>query len=130
MGSEAGLTRPSDHALTELFEAAATHVASGWCQGVSARRGNVSCAFDHDFATCFCAAGAIAKAAHAADPQGWRELYSAALAHANTRVRLSDPKLHLMSWNDHQWRTQADVVALLRECAETTRSSRGEGDGR
>ena len=103
--------------MKDLFEAAAGYVKAGWCQGISARRGNVACQFDHDFATCFCAAGAIARVAKAWRGSAWRELYSEALAYANKHIRATDPKLHLMSWNDVPERTQDDVVALLHAIA-------------
>lgn len=92
-------------------------IERGWTQGVSARSSGSCVAFDNPQADCWCAAGAIGNVAMKHDTMGWRQLYSDALTHANNVVRRSDPRAHLMMWNDALGRTQAEVVALLRECA-------------
>lgn len=91
-----------------------------WMQGAPARRADGSAAynvFEHEDVVCFCALGAIQKAA-GSDPE-----YEPASEFFRTRIlRAMGRNVSYASWNDAPVRTQAEVVAKLREAADLARS--------
>jgi hypothetical protein len=105
--------------LSELLNTAAEFVEAGWTQGVY-RNGNR-----------FCCVGAIFTAAKiAGDEEGITDIFDLARMTRETeeaalkvvartiKPRAKDYRGNIVLWNDEPERTQDEVVALLRSCAE------------
>ncbi len=92
-----------------------------WTQGVSARDADGR-ACDNSLAptaVCWCAVGAIGTAVaslHAYDPSPYKVEGAATAALARVASSAS-----VIIWNDAEYRTQAEVVAALREAARRER---------
>jgi hypothetical protein len=80
-----------------------------WTQYTLAlNKDHVSCDPKQDDAACFCAMGAIVRAANIEDD----EYYEAALTELSAHVGF-----HVPTWNDAPERTQSEVVSALRAAA-------------
>lgn len=91
---------------SEVLAAAAKHVEQGWTTGRMARdrNGNFLWSPEHPEATQWCAVGAIYKAlGYNTDTEAF--------------TFLQEKLGHISVWNDAPGRTQAEVVATLREAA-------------
>lgn len=98
----------------EVLLKAAELVERGWCQGTGAKNGaGREVSTTGRAAVCWCAEGALGRAAHGCEDH---DFYAAknALLRALPSLVLSIPE-----WNDAPGRTQAEVVAALRAAAET-----------
>ena len=83
-----------------------------WTQGAEARDANgEELSYPYDDAVCFCAGGAVWKAGHE-----WSVAISAWRLFQSTVPYEDGPE-----WNDEPERTQAEVVAKLREAAAKAR---------
>jgi hypothetical protein len=100
--------------IADILDRAADIVAKGWAQAAYARtRTGRKIGATCRAATCWCAVGAIKKAAGIEDvlaPQVWDA----------ARLPFGSPNA-LTEWNDAPGRTQSEVVAKLREAAALAR---------
>lgn len=104
---------------SDVLEAAANLLEKpgAWTQGVFARNAKgVVVGFRDDSATCFCAAGAIYRSAKS------NALGDPAINLLNTWARRRHFE-HLAKWNDAPERTQAEVVAALRQAARQSKGA-------
>lgn len=108
---------------SDILEKAAEIVASGWTQGAFARDKagtDIADTFPHEIVpTCFCVFGAI-NVANGLAPDTERFGGTDGLSPADRfalRALGFDIAFQLAEWNDAPDRTQAEVVAKLREAA-------------
>lgn len=98
-------------------------VAQGWTQGVSARDADgYAVRIDSPKATCFCAAGAIARAAMKLNPDIlWPATeISAAFDEFQRFITVAEGRATgFRAWNDRLVREPHHVVDALRRCAES-----------
>lgn len=103
--------------VADILERAAKLIEpeGAWTQGsfASAASGKPTGSIWNDNASCFCIRGAIARIAGA--------LYSGAAIFATRVILGNDDQAALARWNDAPERTQAEVVAKLREAAAKAR---------
>ncbi len=99
----------------DILRRAAELVELGWCRGhVAENAAGLSVRACDPCAVKWCAAGALDCAAGldtAAMVEAWRLVTNA------VHRREGHKSLDLVTWNDAPGRTQAEVAALLRECA-------------
>lgn len=99
--------------VAELLERAAEQVAKGWCQGHGAEdaRG-YSTRTDSPSAIRWCAIGAIDLHGVYPEVEQARQALCAVIGESSVAI-----------WNDRAGRTQAEVVAALRQAAERARQA-------
>lgn len=92
-----------------------------WTQNVFARNsGGENVGVRHDSAACWCAMGAIRRIGGGAQTPATRDAVSAleTMLSDGARNVSSDDDVWIPKWNDAEGRTQAEVVAMFRRCAE------------
>jgi hypothetical protein len=105
--------------VSEILSAAADLIEpeGKWTQGYYARdQFGSDCEPEDSCAVCWCTIGAIERASEESVSDDC-EAYNA----AEQAVAAALPGITIVSWNDAPERTQADVVAKLREAAERAR---------
>lgn len=106
--------------VAEVLDGAADLLTpeGAWTQGRMARRqtGHTAWSLFDDSAVCFCAIGAMIRVSGSYEPDLKEEAFAEALGFASAS--------RLASWNDDPGRTQAEVVAKLREAAALAREAR------
>lgn len=112
-------------ATAVVLDRAAALCERGWTQGTAARYDDGSpaeCYRDND-AVCWCAIGAISRASYETEGEA-RVLYNASeLALIEWSVSAVSGYNSITAWNDAPERTQAEVVAALREAARRERET-------
>lgn len=99
--------------VAEVLRAAASLVESGWCQKAMATDASGRpVPEDDDTASCFCALGAVIRAADYDSG-----VYMAALDRFCEFIYAETGHFAVSRWNDTPGRTAEDVAARLRECA-------------
>lgn len=101
--------------VADVLDAAADLIEpeGAWTQGAYARTAKGFCIGPHeDAATCFCMRGALRRVGAVGD---WDESSPATRAIGFQTAR------QMTQWNDRPRRTQAEVVAKLREAAALAR---------
>lgn len=99
----------SEMTVAEVLEGAADRVANGWCQGV------------YYYDGCFCVLGAIADACN--EDAMKISFFERLPGEATHQLRGVTGAFVLQAWNDAPDRTQAEVVAKLREAAAVARGN-------
>ena len=103
--------------IRKILVDAAKIVNAGWCQGeMATNRKGVPREVRAKDAVCFCATGALWKAACGEGPDLTRE-EARTLHHANNKLREVIGERIIVDWNDREGQTAAKVVACLHEAA-------------
>ncbi len=100
--------------VAETLDKARALIEKGWTQGASARgKSKRQVELNSPSAVCFCASGAINRAA----PR-----FGGVYAAASEALKRAIGQRFIVAWNDAEGRTQAEVIQAFKEAAALARA--------